>query len=83
MTKQAKLTEQEKTRIEKLKEHLLNLGLTLTMNAEGHYVVADKEGKYWRPISSQAEFFCAAWDNEPLLNIPGEKIPFIRVDYKS
>ena len=27
------------------------------------------EGKRWRPIRNQAEYMCAAFDNEPILRI--------------
>ena len=39
------------------------------------------EGKQWRPIKNQAEFFCVIFDNEPILNI-GE-CSFVAVNYHS
>ena len=83
MKKDNKQTKQAKDKFEQLKEHLSNYGLQVTNSSDGSIVVADKEGNLWRPIKSQSEYFCAAWDNEPMLNIPGAKIPFIRADYKS
>lgn len=43
--------------------------------------IMEYEGKKWRPIKNQSEFFCICFDNEPVLNI-GE-CSFVAVDYQS